>query len=61
MGHKVHPNAFRLGVFRPSGVKVKDLDFGGQTGDARQTLVHHRGRKLLMLGDELLDVEITMP
>jgi hypothetical protein len=51
----------RVGVFRPSGVKIKDLDFGGQTGDARQTLVHPRGRKLLMLGDDLLSVEITLP
>ena len=50
-----------LSVFRPSGVKIKDLTFPGHDVGARQTLVHPAGRKLLMLGDELLSVEITMP
>jgi hypothetical protein len=49
----------QLEVFGPTGIKRETLEFVGRGGEGRQTLVHPAGRKLLMLGDELIFVELA--
>jgi hypothetical protein len=49
----------QLQVFGPTGIKREALDFKGRGGERRQTLLHPAGRKLFLLGDELLYVELA--